>query len=265
MADASAWMPLYVGDYLGDTQRLTTEQHGAYFLLLIDYWRNGPPPKDDAVLAQITRMDRVDWQRVRGTILRFFDEQDGVLIHGRVERELEKARLNVEKRVERAKIAAEARWGARSDDAPRNARRNAASNARRNATSMPQAMPEDMLEECPSPSPSPSSNRKPPVSPPKSPKKRPLPDDWQPEDFGEGTQSRTIVDKWSRLEFERQIERFRAHHQATGSKFVDWQKGWSTWVLNSERFERRPDPRPVGRKGDIVEGILAEHGLDVPP
>jgi len=70
--------------------RLTTEQHGAYLLLLMDYWTNGPPPDDDAVLAAITKVALKRWPPMRATMLRYFHIQDGVWRQDRADRELER-------------------------------------------------------------------------------------------------------------------------------------------------------------------------------
>jgi uncharacterized protein YdaU (DUF1376 family) len=103
------WMPFYVGDYLSATGRLTTEQHGAYLLLLLDYWKNGPPPNNDAVLAQIARMSAKAWSKSKPVLLSFFEERDGHLIQNRVERERERVAEVVEKRSKAGKASAAAR------------------------------------------------------------------------------------------------------------------------------------------------------------
>jgi hypothetical protein len=84
-----------------------------------------------------------------------------------------------------------------------------------------------------------------------------LPDDWKPEPFGEGTESRKIVDGWSSDELRRQIEAFTAHHAANGSKFTNWQKAWSTWALNSVAFNRGGRPAPP-TKDDFVRHYAEE-------
>lgn len=107
---SDTWMPFFVGDYLAATTRLTTEQHGAYILILLDYWKNGPPPNDDAVLAQITRLSPASWRKAKAAILGFFDIRDGQLIQKRVERERERASDITEKRSEAGKAGAARRW-----------------------------------------------------------------------------------------------------------------------------------------------------------
>lgn len=103
-------MPLYVGDYLSATTRLTTEQHGAYFLLLLDYWKSGPPPDDDAVLAQIARMSPGAWRKARMALIGFFSIEDGKLIQKRVERERIRAAAKIEERSKAGKAGAAKRW-----------------------------------------------------------------------------------------------------------------------------------------------------------
>ena len=104
------WMPLYVRDYLGATSRLTTEQHGAYMLLIMDYWLNGPPPDDDAVLASIARLSLEHWSKHRASIERLFTVHGGEWRHRRIDREIELARDRKKQAVERGKRGARARW-----------------------------------------------------------------------------------------------------------------------------------------------------------
>ena len=68
------WMPLYVGDYLGDTGHLTTTQHGAYLLLMMHYWRKGELPDDDRQLSKITKLPLKTWCDYRATLQDFFHD-----------------------------------------------------------------------------------------------------------------------------------------------------------------------------------------------
>jgi len=139
-----AWMPLWVGDYLADTQHLTMAEHGAYFLLMMAYWRNrGPLVDDDKRLAAIVKVTPKEWKALRSTMAEFFQVDAGRWSHKRIEAELSGADVRSEKAAAKAKAAAQARWG------------NSSKDAKSNAPSMPQAVPKDMHEVCPSPSPSP--------------------------------------------------------------------------------------------------------------
>jgi uncharacterized protein YdaU (DUF1376 family) len=89
------WMPLYVGDYLGDTGHLTTAQHGAYLLLMMHYWRKGELPDDDRQLSKITKLPLKTWCEYRPTLQDFFHEG---WKHKRIDAELARMMRVSEKR-----------------------------------------------------------------------------------------------------------------------------------------------------------------------
>jgi uncharacterized protein YdaU (DUF1376 family) len=104
-------MPLYIGDYLADTMHLSTEQHGAYLLLLFHLWRRGVLQDDDAVLAQITGLPISAWTVSRAVLAEFFEIHDGQWHHGRVEREKSRTAAKQKLNANRAKLGASTRWG----------------------------------------------------------------------------------------------------------------------------------------------------------
>ena len=107
------WFPLYITDYLRDTMRLTHAQHGSYLLILMDYWINGAPPDDDAVLATIAKASHSDWPAIRSAISHFFQVRDGHWYQKRAELEKAKAKNLQESKSAAGKIGNARRWGDR--------------------------------------------------------------------------------------------------------------------------------------------------------
>ena len=75
---------------------LTTEQHGAYLLLLLDNWVSGALPDDDDVLARVAGLDAERWAQVRPVIAGYFQIADGQWVHARIEREREHAQAHAQ-------------------------------------------------------------------------------------------------------------------------------------------------------------------------
>ena len=101
------YMPIYWGDYLGDTQHLTAIEHGGYLLLISHYWRTGSIPNDEVKLSRISRMTMKQWNNHGPTIMEFFP--DGK--NKRIDRELSKIGLKSEK----MRLASEKRWNTNED------------------------------------------------------------------------------------------------------------------------------------------------------
>lgn len=87
------YLPLYISDYQADTSHLTTLEHGAYLLLIMNYWQRGQPlPNDDRKLARIAGVGPREWKRIKGTISEFFQVDCSNWSHSRLESELSKLR-----------------------------------------------------------------------------------------------------------------------------------------------------------------------------
>lgn len=108
---ALPYMQLYVADYLADTMHLTTEEHGAYLLLIFNYWQTGKPIPASR-LARIARLSDDRWTVVERSLNEFFNERSGEWVHARIERDLEAVHAAQNQRVAAGKASAAARKAA---------------------------------------------------------------------------------------------------------------------------------------------------------
>ena len=112
---AIPYMPFFVADYLADAAHLTTLEHGAYLLLIFNYWQRGKPlPDNDKKLARICGLSDEEWAGVRPELEEFFRVDGEEWRHKRIEAELEFVREKSEKAREAGKASAKKRSSARS-------------------------------------------------------------------------------------------------------------------------------------------------------
>ena len=91
MSKRSEWFPFNVCNYLADTSRFTTLQHGAYLVILLEYWRNnGRISSDMEELQEIVQLDQKAFDQVMPAVLKQFETVGSDLKHSELDKELEK-------------------------------------------------------------------------------------------------------------------------------------------------------------------------------
>jgi uncharacterized protein YdaU (DUF1376 family) len=105
-------LPLFGDAYLADTRHLTLEEHGAYLQLLLIAWRSEGCrlPNDDKRLAQMLGITAKRWDKIKPTVMAFWELTEDGWEQGR----LTKERQFVAKKSEQNAEAANARWSAKS-------------------------------------------------------------------------------------------------------------------------------------------------------
>lgn len=109
------WMPLDITGYLQDTGHLSTIEHGAYMLLIMEYWKHGGLPDDERKIARLAKMTTEQWAEHRDVLADLFLPG---WKHKRVDAELARAAEVVEQRKNAGRDAARKRWAKQTHSAP---------------------------------------------------------------------------------------------------------------------------------------------------
>jgi uncharacterized protein YdaU (DUF1376 family) len=116
---ALPYMQLYVSDYLADTMHLDTEQHGAYLLLIMNYWQTAKPiPKNR--LQAITRVSNDRWSSVELSLNEYFNDTGTHWVHSRIDADIKMVEEAQAQRSSAGKASAEAKKRLRQAQLKRN-------------------------------------------------------------------------------------------------------------------------------------------------
>lgn len=106
--------------YKIDTSHLTTEQHGAYLLLLMTMWTNdGSLPNDEKKLAKIVGSTLKRWHGFCGDVMAFFYTSGDTLRHRRIDHDLDNLKALSEQKANAGRASGRARAKNAKVEAPR--------------------------------------------------------------------------------------------------------------------------------------------------
>lgn len=101
---AAPYMPFFVDAHLADTTHLTTEEQGAYVLLLIGMWRRGGKVSNyDPDLARTVNLTLAKWRKMKVRLLPFLLVEETFLTQKRLKIEWEYVSARSKKNTENGK------------------------------------------------------------------------------------------------------------------------------------------------------------------
>jgi uncharacterized protein YdaU (DUF1376 family) len=101
-------IPIFPDSYHKDTTHLTTEEHGAYFLLMMAAWGadDCTLPNNEKRLAALAKMPLGKWRKIADTVLEFWTLENGRLHQKRLLKEWH----YVQEKSAKQKAKADKRW-----------------------------------------------------------------------------------------------------------------------------------------------------------
>lgn len=246
---ALPYMQLYVADYLADTMHLSTEEHGAYLLLIFNYWQTGKPIPVSR-LAGIARLSNERWTAVERSLNEFFNERDGVWIHERIERDLAGVHEAQQQRSAAGKASAQARKDRANawNEGLGNGRSTVVELALSTRSTNKDTDKDQKLTPLSPPLRKKSAHSRDPashdprpgaVAPPK--RKARLPDPFHLT----GQMRQWAAERVPAVDLSLETERFVNYYRGHGKTMADWPATWRNWVLKAQGDANRHATGPA--------------------
>lgn len=219
-------MPMFWDAYLADTTHLSTEEHGAYLLLLAAMWRrNGWVPDDDKDNARILGLTQAKWRKMKLRLAEFLTFENGHISQKNLLKIWENTQEKIEKNRQNGSLGGRPKANKSNDIAKADG-----------------SVSDNPNKTIPEPEPD-IKEREDKSSLKKKSRKTSIPEDAVISDaFMEIARKEGITP----VEAEAQFTRFRDRAVSKGETYANWSAAWRNW-LRSPYFRPITNVTPLRR------------------